>query len=203
MAADDIADKKALRRRARSVRDAIDPDRRRKWSRLIAERVMSSIWYSGAESILLYYSYASEVETHELVELLIREGRRVYLPNTSGGVMTFHRVGSVETDLRPGAYGILEPSEKLPEYCSVYDEGHSGISLALVPGLLFDREGWRLGYGGGYYDRFLAERSEVVPVGLAYSVQVSGESIEDYMEPTDVRMAGIIYEEGSYERGDT
>lgn len=103
----------------------------------------------SAQTVFLYYSVGREVGTVRLIEELLRENRRVALPKcASGGKMSFHLTESI-SELRPGRFGIPEPNGK-EVFPSVDD-------VIIVPALCCDEQGSRLGHGGGYYDRYLAE----------------------------------------------
>lgn len=127
--------------------------------------------YQQAKVLFVYISTAEEADTRKLLKLAIREGKQVFAPVCKGASpnMEFHQITG-EEQLKPGRYGILEPD---PEICpsAVYDSaGRAGGkegALCVVPGVSFDRQGNRLGYGKGYYDRFLVEH-EIDTVGLCY-----------------------------------
>lgn len=127
----------------------------------------SSIWREAFD-IAIYISIKNEFSTAPLVERAWRDGKRVSVPkilNFKAREMVFWPIKSW-SDLRPGRMGIMEPT---------HDEAlqFSESSLMLLPGLAFDNNGWRLGYGGGFYDCFLAQLS-VKPrlLGLCFSEQI-------------------------------
>ena len=144
-------EKAALRRELLARRDAL-PGRAEK-SRAIQSRVLALPEYQRARRVLLYLSKGSEVDTWPLLDCALAQGKEVYAPRCleRPGEMAFYRVSSRE-DLQAGAFGLLEP---IPGRCPPLERGQG--DLCLVPGLAFDREGYRLGYGKGYYDRFLAD----------------------------------------------
>ncbi|MBQ7680194.1 MAG: 5-formyltetrahydrofolate cyclo-ligase [Butyrivibrio sp.] len=182
-----------LRREALAARDALDPVRRAEWSAQILTQVCAAQVYHQARQILLYYSIRSEVETHRLLRTAISDGKEVYLPritDRTAGKMVFLRVED-DIDLVPGDMGIPAPKPEAPLYRGSDGDGQDSC-IALVPGLLFDEAGYRLGYGGGYYDRFLSAHAEVVPFGLAFAEQISAQPLEQWMEPTDVRMKSVF-----------
>lgn len=153
--------KAALRRELAVRRNAL-PDREAK-SRAIEKRVLALPEYLRADELLLYLSTGSEVDTWGLLEKALRQGKAVFAPRCLDGEgrMAFYRVKSRE-ELKQGRFGIWEPD---PAVCPSW-EGLDG-ALCLVPGLAFDGAGYRLGYGKGYYDRFLAAHA-VEAVGLCY-----------------------------------
>ena len=154
-------EKAALRRELLARRDAL-PGRAEK-SRAIQSRVLALPEYQRARRVLLYLSKGSEVDTWPLLARALAQGKEVYAPRCleRPGEMAFYRVSSRE-DLQAGAFGLLEP---IPGRCPPLERGQG--DLCLVPGLAFDREGYRLGYGKGYYDRFLGSRP-VEAVGVCF-----------------------------------
>lgn len=154
-------EKAALRRELLARRDAL-PGRAEK-SRAIQSRLLALPEYQRARRVLLYLSKGSEVDTWPLLDCALAQGKEVYAPRCleRPGEMAFYRVSSRE-DLQAGAFGLLEP---IPGRCPPLERGQG--DLCLVPGLAFDREGYRLGYGKGYYDCFLAAQP-VRTVGLCF-----------------------------------
>ncbi|MBR5152204.1 MAG: 5-formyltetrahydrofolate cyclo-ligase [Clostridia bacterium] len=140
-------EKTELRRHFRNIRDAISPDKRKAASAVICEKALALTKTLSARSVFVYYSMGSEVETHALTDVLCRQGICVSVPRCNTVLHTMDAVrltGEWETD----AYGILTP--RGGEVISP-----SALDLILVPALAFDQDGYRLGYGGGYYDRYL------------------------------------------------
>lgn len=148
----------------------------------ISKKVTALDEYKSANNILCYASYNSEVDTFWLMEKILTEGKSLYLPRcvTATHEMEICNVSSLD-ELSDGAYGIKEPTGN--GVCVPLD-------LVIVPMVAFDREKNRLGYGGGYYDRFLA-KTDAVRVGIAFSEQESDKLIG---EPTDIPMDIIITE---------
>ena len=157
-----MQDKKELRKHFSAVRaEAKSPEK----DRLITERVLSHDRIAAADTVLLYASFGSEVDTWELAERLIGAGKTIAYPKCgSSGAMTFHIVSDIAA-LRAdtsGKYGICEPSGELP--CPEL----SGDTVCILPGLAFTENGGRLGYGGGFYDRFLAAYPHIFRIAAAY-----------------------------------
>ena len=155
-------EKKApLRRELLARRDAL-PGREER-SRAIQRQVLALPEYRRARRLLLYLSQGSEVDTWPLLDRALAQGRAVYAPRCLDGQgnMAFYRVFSRE-DLAPGRFGLWEP---LQERCPLLTEWEG--ALCLLPGIAFDREGFRLGYGKGYYDRFLSSY-QGVKIGICY-----------------------------------
>jgi 5-formyltetrahydrofolate cyclo-ligase len=122
-----------------------------------------------AQTIVAYYSLADEVDTHQLVDTLLSEGKEVYLPRViSDTEMVLCRYTGPES-LQSGAYGIMEPvGDPISE--------RTTIDVILVPGVAFDAEGHRLGRGKGYYDRFLGALPMPRPklIGICFDFQKVG-----------------------------
>jgi len=159
-------EKRALRRRILRERDGLPAERRAAWSRSIAERLLARPELLRAGTVHLFASFGSEVETLPIVERLLASGRRPVLPVVLRETWTMkHAAIRGLDDLVPGFKGILEPADGCPS-C---DPGE--IDLVIVPGVAFDRRGGRLGYGGGFYDRFLAG-CPAPRIALAFSMQI-------------------------------
>lgn len=153
-------DKKSLRAVYKSIRaDIVGRDIK---NRSITESVLNSTWYKKADKVFAYWSVGSEVDTRKIIEDALSCGKRVALPKCSDsqGNMKFYYIDSL-SDLTEGMYGISEPSG---DVCA---DDYTADSLCLVPALCFDVDGYRLGYGKGYYDRFLS-RFKGISIGLAY-----------------------------------
>lgn len=153
------AEKRQIRHKMLALRDALTAQEQQRAACLITERLLGHQWFYRAESLLCYVSYGSELDTRELIIEALRLGKQVCVPRVGENHrMDFFQIGALE-ELQPGFHGILEPSESAPVY-SVKDHGKAGgddtAALMLMPGVAFDPYGNRLGYGGGYYDRYLA-----------------------------------------------
>lgn len=143
--------KHQLRQQARAQRTGLEPIELEKASAHIRRNLRDLPAYQQAEAILTYVSLKEEPDTHELIRDLIRKDRTVLVPVMQpGSKLAWCALHSWE-DLHPGPRGILIPHNTTPT-----PTGELGTALCLVPGLLFDTHGHRLGYGGGYFDRFLA-----------------------------------------------
>ncbi|MFW5733461.1 MAG: 5-formyltetrahydrofolate cyclo-ligase [Oceanidesulfovibrio sp.] len=166
-----LADKDELRRIHRAMRDALPPEQAEAMSRLAQERVMDMQTWREAEAVLLYVGCRGETATTLLLRAAWDHGKSVLLPRclpASPGEMELACARS-ERDLKPGLYAIPEPD---PAVCLTVESPR--VDLVVVPGLAFDRNGYRLGQGGGYYDRLLASEpfAQTLAVGLAYDFQV-------------------------------
>jgi 5-formyltetrahydrofolate cyclo-ligase len=157
--------KAALRERMREVRNSIDGDERSRRSTRIEERLFALPEMASARTILLFYSFGSEVATGDMARRVWSDGGRVLLPFLDGGQMRVAEVREGD-ELVPASYGAKEPTRRSPVDPSEAD-------VVVAPGLAFDRRGGRLGYGGGHYDRLLDRLPpERLRVGIAFSEQV-------------------------------
>lgn len=144
-------------------RDGLDPAWRLENSRSIVKKVLDSELYKRAEIILSYSSIRSEVETDLLNRTVLEHGKQLYLPKTDflKKQMYFYPVKDLSL-LREGYQGILEPEETaFPDHMFFEEKEYSREQvLMIMPGAGFDENGNRMGYGGGYYDRYLSGYGE-------------------------------------------
>ena len=124
--------------------------------------------YKNAGCIFAYVSYNQEVRTRDLIEHALKDGKKVAVPKVYGDMMQFKYISSLN-DLQPGYMGIPEPSGDLE--CA---DNREDDVLMIMPGLAFDEIGNRVGYGKGYYDRYLAQHNKTMytKVALAYDFQI-------------------------------
>ena len=159
-----------MRRRILAARESLAPSLRAEKSRLIRENLLQIDRVRQAKHVMLYVNFRSEVETFALFAAFHRQNILTSVPLT---VVKDHRLTAClitdpDQDLRPGYCQIPEPD---PRRAAPVDP--SGIDVVLMPGAVFDLHGGRLGYGGGYYDRFLAQDApQALRVGLAFAMQV-------------------------------
>ena len=158
-----MTEKQALRRELLALRNSFSPEDRQAWDAKINMAITVHERFCRAEDILAFYPVGSEPDARPALEQALRQGKRVFLPRCEpeSRAMTFFQVHSLE-GLRPGAHGIPEPQGnfQLPTF---------NCQLCLVPGIAFDEAGFRLGYGGGYYDRFLARHGQLRTLGICYA----------------------------------
>ena len=170
-------------------REALTPEERTRLSQRIVDSTADWIQREGFDAVMLYLSMRSEVETLGLLEALLDSGKQVCAPvvDTEQLALIPRRIQNLETELVRHSYGMLEPSAA----CPLFPAEH--LQLIVVPGIAFDRNGYRLGYGKGFYDRFLARCPHAVAIGLAYRVQL----VEDtFPQEWDVPVQHIFTETG-------
>jgi 5-formyltetrahydrofolate cyclo-ligase len=117
---------------------------------------------------MFFVSFGSEIDTIPMMRRALSEGKRVAAPAADRGrrQLTPREVRDIATDLAPGAYSIREPKER----CQLVER--DGIDLVIVPAAVWSEDGHRIGYGGGYYDRFLPQVPRASRIGLGFEVQV-------------------------------
>ena len=163
-----IDDKKAFRKAMLAKRDAIPYENRTEADKARNERIRNWGAYQKAELLLFYVSYRSEADTLQLLKEALGAGRKVAVPKVAGTDMVFYRITNF-SQLVKGYKGILEPDT---ECCEVITDDLPKHTLLFVPGCAFDEKGGRMGYGGGFYDRFMEAYPEVLRVALAYEEQL-------------------------------
>jgi 5-formyltetrahydrofolate cyclo-ligase len=159
--------KRALRQAMIIVRDRLSDDCIRLRSAAIAQNLFGLADIGAARHFFVYVSYRSEVYTHAIIQSILDAGKQVSVPvvRRPGTELRAARVKDLR-DLVPGELGILQPHPDCIQFTAAYE-----LDAVLVPGLAFDTHGWRIGYGGGYYDRFLRD-TPLPSWGLAFDLQV-------------------------------
>ncbi len=183
------SNKSELRKRFIQKRDQLTPIERTRDSALIRHRIFSHPHWQDVHTILMYVSFRSEVETGKLIQETLAQRKRVVVPvvDAKRKELDLSELTALG-DLAPGAFhGILEPASFLRKSVIPME-----IEWVLIPGVAFDRQGGRLGMGGGYFDKLLENMPEAHRIGLAYSSQISSKPLP--LEAHDVRMHEIITE---------
>lgn len=182
------ATKQALRTTFLKARQALPPGQRRLASAQMWAHLLEEPRFQQARTLHLFLGTPHEPDTLSWIPELQRHGKALFAPRVLPGTpLLEHLRVSPETSLRPGAFGILEP-EGLPEPPEVLQQ----LDLILIPGVAFDQRGNRLGYGKGYYDRFLSQ-SGALRLGVGFDLQ---QVAEVPTEPHDLPMHGLLSESG-------
>lgn len=183
--------KEEIRKYILDKRNALSGKERSEASKTIAKKLYELEAFKSAANIFLYSSFGSEVDTKPITERLLSEGKAVALPRcTDDKNMVFHYIDSLD-DLKSGYKRILEPDEKSPMALSEPD-------IIIVPGVAFDANMNRIGYGRGYYDRVFKAIPLYVPkIALAFDVQIADEIPYETLDET---MDIIITQTRVYER---
>jgi 5-formyltetrahydrofolate cyclo-ligase len=166
------AQKRALRREVLARRNATTAAQRGAWSLAITERVLALPEWEGAECLAAFLPFRSEVDTRPIVAAALREGVRIIAPRVSRErhYMEWYELPSLAEELlAPGVWDIPEPR---PDRCRLADLTEA--DAILCPGVAFDEQGGRMGYGGGHYDAALASLCdpEVRVVVVAFELQI-------------------------------
>lgn len=189
-------DRQTLRASTLIQRDGLSPDDRQVKSAAAASRLLSLDGIQKAEVLFVYMHFRSEVQTLEFIHACLQNNKVVAVPLTlpETSQLMAVQLTDPEKDVEPGYCLIPEPKSDIVQR-SELDPGR--IDVAIVPGAVFDRKGGRLGYGGGYYDRFLVEAApNALRVGLAYDLQLTEEVP---MEQHDQFMDFIVTEENIFD----
>ena len=146
--------KQAIRQRIIADREQLTAAERACLSRAISERIANLDAYRTANTVLAYMSFGAEFSTEEWVQQALRDDKCVLLPkvNRATNELDIYRVSNLQHDLAPGLWNIREP---LVERCAKINS-FKEVGFILLPGIAFGRDGARLGYGGGFYDKLLA-----------------------------------------------
>lgn len=175
--------KKSIRSKVLQIRNQMPQKERDRAALLVTERLLGHQWFYGSNQILCFSSFGSEIQTIELIREALRRGKKVFLPKIEGCEMVFYKIGS-STELVPGYKGILEPEGTSEGFC--YKEEEASRTLMIMPGVAFDPMHRRIGYGKGYYDRYLAGKDGLCirTIAIGFACQMVEEIPE---EEQDIR----------------
>jgi len=179
-----------MRERVLALRNALTPEEVSRRSQLIVARLLELPAIGRAETIFCYLSHKNEVETHQLVRDWLAAGKHIQVPAYHAEQRRYEpsHIVDLERDLAPGKLGILEPhTRRVP---------HRSADVAIVPGVAFDAQGHRLGYGKGFYDEML-EHFAGVKIALAFDCQMQPAAPRS---DNDVPMDVIVTEGTVYRR---
>ena len=172
-------DKKVLRASIRDQKRAMSTFEIESLSALLAEKFFNTQQYKTASTIYGYLPYNQEVRTVPILQRALEDGKTVAVPKVIGDQMIFVVMNDL-SNVEKGYAGIPEPIENGPEANDPY-------ALVLMPGLAFDPKGHRIGYGGGFYDRFLEKEPNHPTVALCYAFQIFPDlETQDHDIPVDV-----------------
>lgn len=156
-----------LRKKYKALRNEFEYSKEA--SKLAEQILLNSDFYKGSKSIFTFLSFGSEIDTYLIIERALKDNKVVALPYMTGKPheMVFIKIKSL-SELCKNKIGIYEP---------IYDEENIVVSdentIIIVPGLVFDLKGYRIGYGGGYYDKYLSENQYMISAGFAYDFQIT------------------------------
>lgn len=195
-----MINKKELRNEVLQLRDRLTIEERRIKSHRIAEQVVTCKEFVEADKILLYASYKSEVDTFEVFETALSLSKDVYYPKVLGKEMEFYQINEIEY-LVEGYRGIYEPqvSEK-----GQFSPKRKEKVCVIMPGAVFDVKGNRIGYGGGFYDKYLQKlemkiaKENISKIAVAFECQIVKEGLIA-SEEHDVKPDYVITEQQIYQ----
>lgn len=163
--------KKELRREIRRARAAHSDEEIHEMSLGVLTLLLETPEFKEAEIIYAYMDCKHEVETADMIRAAWKAGKRVAVPRVEGQEMRFFFIRSLEDDVEEGYFGIREPYGKNP----LADGEKEEHTLMLMPGVAFDESRHRIGYGGGFYDRYLERHPKLKTAALAFEFQVKNE----------------------------
>lgn len=169
-----MEEKKLIRKQIFKLRRECTDEQAEAWSRAITEKVTGLEAFRNADRVLAYADYNHEVITRYIIEEAWKAGKQVAVPKVEGQDMIFYILTDF-SQLKPGYYGIPEPDRGV--------EANWEDALMIMPGVAFDRENHRVGYGGGFYDRYLEKHPDITTVALAFDFQLMDQVP---VEPTDI-----------------
>ncbi len=155
-------DKKMARQYVKNIKKSMSDEDVLKRSESVISKIYSLTEFKENDNILTYVNYNQEVVTKDFINKCIQNNKNVYVPKVYGKEMKFHKINSLD-DLKPGAYGILEPVNE----CSDVEDG-----FMVMPGVAFDKQLNRAGYGGGYYDRYLENHTNIYKAAVCFDFQI-------------------------------
>ena len=182
--------KNRLRKDILNRRNSLNTTERELNSKKILKSLIELNELKNAEKICIYVSKGSEADTFSIIEQIISMDKLVYAPKSDikSNLMTFYRLDCLN-ELSPGAFSVLEPSDKNEKYVFSYKS-----DICIVPALSFDKKGFRLGYGKGYYDRFLKDFLGV-KIGICFDEFIT-DSLPKF--DTDIAVDMIVTENKKY-----
>lgn len=175
-----------LRKNILNKRDTLSRFEIQDKSTVIQKHIMNMTQFRSVETVFIYIDFRSEVETRSLIKRMLEMDKNVVVPVTleNNHDLLAVSINNLDTELKPGYMSIMEPTVEIRNKQTV----HPGtIDMAIIPGSVFDERGGRMGYGGGYYDRFLSKKSpQALRIGLAFETQmVKHISLKDHDELMD------------------
>lgn len=161
--------KRELRQKILALRASLTESERERRSLQATDRLLSLPALSSCQTIMLFYPFNDEIDTRFFLAEARKRGQEIWLPLTQVAARKLTPyLYRTEEELRPGVYGIMEPDPSRSQLADL-----SRLDAVVVPGVAFDKAGGRMGYGGGFYDRFLAQlEQKPLLVGFAFANQV-------------------------------
>ena len=162
---EEIRTKKAnIRATYLEKRRNLNEEQKNELDSLVCKRILDSSTFKSGDIILSYMPKKEEINIVPVLKEAMKQGKRIAFPlcNPENHTMSFHFVDDLK-QLKPGHYGLYEPSKDLEEY----DINSTEKTICIIPGIVYDKKGYRIGYGGGYYDRYL-QSFKGMKLGITY-----------------------------------
>lgn len=153
--------KKYLRKFHINLRDKIPKQIREEKSKKIINILISLDLYKKSKNIFTFVSFSSEVNTHDFIKKSFELNKNIFVPYIEDNIMKICKINKIE-DLEKGHFNILEPKNKISADPKLID-------LVITPGVAFDKNNYRIGYGKGYYDKFFYENNSLIKIGVCFS----------------------------------
>lgn len=186
-----MTEKDELRKKYKLLRSQLPEAEKRAADQKLTEAICAMKEFRAADHVLLFASFGSEASTDEIFHRAVSMGKKIYYPRVTGEDLVFYRIES-EHQLLKGYFGIREPDLSHYELSRYLPEKEEG-AFVLVPGLAFDRRKYRIGYGRGFYDRFLQEFNGF-SCGFCYTVQICEQNLQ--LSDTDLPVMAVTTERG-------
>jgi len=160
--------KNRIRKEIIEKRDSLDLMRKETFDQIIKEKLKRTPEYKSSTNIFIYIGFGSEINTAKYIKEFLKEGKKVFVPRTNMVIKTMEAVEITSLkELERNKFGILEPSKDM----EVIDKNK--LQLIIMPGVAFDNKRGRIGYGGGYYDKYMEDIDVSIPkIALAYEIQI-------------------------------
>ncbi len=165
-----IKQNKETRKKFKAMRESLSVQEIEAYSLAATDNILALLDdFKGANIFLCFNPFGAEINLKELYQQLLDNGKSLYFPKSDVKThqLTFLKIQNLEEDFIEGTYGILEPKDNLE---ALTDFNQQIISI--TPGLIFDEQGNRCGYGAGFYDRYFASNPEIIKIGVAFDFQV-------------------------------
>lgn len=170
--------KRELRKRIIAERDSLSKEERKRSQVLLTERILGHQWFYKAKELLIFLSYGSEIDTSEIIAEAHRLNKKVYVPKVLGEEMEFYRLLPNDM-LKEGYKGILEPDLAKEPEMFIYSEDKVDDALMIMPGVVFDGMRNRIGYGKGFYDKYLEDKKDLHTIAIGFAMQMVQEIAAD------------------------
>lgn len=177
-------EKKNIRKKMLDTRKQISAEEIDKLSEIIIDSLTKLSIYRESKNVMLYLSFGNEVDSYRLIERCHRDGKKTIVPvcKKEGVRIIPSELIDVEEELKQSKFGYMEPKEEFIRPLDLEE-----IDIIIIPGISFDKRCYRIGYGAGYYDRFLAKSNYRIPtIGVAFDFQIiDNVPVEDFDIPLD------------------